>query len=67
MNIGTLTARHARYRPRHTAVVYEGRRFTWLEFDRRVNKLANALLEMGIYKGDKAATILPNCMELLET
>lgn len=67
MNIGTLTARHARYRPDHTAVVYEDQRFTWLEFDRRVNRLANAFLEMGISKGDKIATILSNCLELLET
>lgn len=67
MNIGTLTARHARYRPNHTAVIYEDQRFTWLEFDRRVNRLANALLNLGIRKGDKVATILPNCLELLET
>jgi long-chain acyl-CoA synthetase len=67
MNIGTLTARHARCRPNHPAVVFEDRRLTWQTFNQHVNRLANAFLSMGIQKGDKIATILPNCLELLET
>ena len=67
MNIGTLIPRHASYRPDHLAVVFEGCRLTWREFNSRVNKLANAFLKLGIAKGDKIATILPNCLELLET
>ncbi|MBI4964584.1 MAG: AMP-binding protein [Desulfomonile tiedjei] len=67
MNIGTLTTRHARYRPDHLAVVFEENRLTWREFNERVNRLANAILNLGIVKGDKVATILPNSLELLET
>jgi acyl-CoA synthetase (AMP-forming)/AMP-acid ligase II len=67
VNIGSLFTRHARYRPDHLAVVFEDQRLTWLEFNNRINRLANALLGMGIRKGDKIATILPNCLELLET
>lgn len=67
MNIGTLPARNARCRPDYTGVVFEEQRFTWREFDARVNRLANALLGLGVTKGDKVATILPNCLELLET
>ncbi len=66
MNIGALLPAHARYRPNHLAVVYQDQRLTFREFDRRVNRLANALRGMGLAKGDKVATILPNSLELLE-
>ena len=66
MNIGSLFSRHARYRPNHLAVVFGNQRLTWSEFNRSINRLANALLDMGIRKGDKIATILPNCLEQLE-
>ena len=67
MNIGSLFSRHAMYRPNHLAVVFKNQRLTHLEFNRSINRTANALLGMGIRKGDKVATILPNCLELLET
>lgn len=66
MNIGSLFSRHARSRPDHIAVVFKDQRLTWREFNRSINRLANALLNLGIRKGDKVATILPNCLELLE-
>lgn len=67
MNIGSLFSRHARYRPHHTAVVFGGMRLTYLELNNAINRLANALLKLGVRKGDKVATLLPNCLELLET
>jgi acyl-CoA synthetase (AMP-forming)/AMP-acid ligase II len=66
MNIGSLFTRHARYRPNHVAVVFEDRRLTYLEFNKGINRLANGLLALGIKKGEKLATLLPNCLELLE-
>ncbi|MGD9150944.1 MAG: AMP-binding protein, partial [Desulfobacterales bacterium] len=66
MNIGSLFSRHAKYRPDHLAVVFEDQRLTWLEFNQQINRLANAFIDLGIQKGDKVATILPNCLELLE-
>ena len=66
MNIGSLLPRHGRYRPYHTAVVFNEHRLSFREFNRRVNRVANALLDLGVTKGDKLATILPNCLELLE-
>lgn len=66
MNIGSLFSRHARYRPNHLAVVFGDRRLTWADFNRSINRLAHAFLAMGIRKGDKVATILPNCLEQLE-
>ncbi|ACY15700.1 class I adenylate-forming enzyme family protein [Haliangium ochraceum] len=66
MNIGTLPARHARFRPDHLAVVCGDERYTFAAFNQRINRCANALIEMGIGKGDKVATLLGNCVELLE-
>jgi len=66
MNLGTLLTRHARFRPDHTAVIFQNLRLTYLELNRSVNRLSNAFLDHGIKKGDKIATILPNCLELFE-
>ena len=65
MNIGSLLPHHARYRPGHLAFACGGERFTYKMFNAYVNKLANALLACGLVKGDKFATILPNCTELM--
>ena len=53
MDVGSLLARHARYRPDHLAVVFADHRLTFRQFDLRVNRLANALLAAGLGKGDK--------------
>ena len=66
MNIGSLLSRHAQYRPNHVAVVCGDLRLTHLQFNRDINRLANALLALGVNKGDKIASFLPNCLELLE-
>jgi len=65
MDIGSLLPHHARYRPDHTAFVCGKERFTYRSFNAYVNKLANALLACGLTKGDKFATILPNCTPLM--
>lgn len=66
MNLGSLFTRHARYRPTHTAVVFEDKRLNFYDFNRHINRLANAMLRLGIKKGSKVATVLPNCLDLLE-
>ncbi len=66
MHIGGIIAHHARCRPEHLAVVFEDVRLTYRQFGARVNRLANALLDLGIRKGDKIATILPNRLEVLD-
>ena len=65
MNIGSLLPHHARYRPDHPAFVCGEERFTYKAFNAYVNKLANALLGKGLGKGDKIATVLPNCAQLM--
>ncbi|TVO59108.1 class I adenylate-forming enzyme family protein [Denitromonas halophila] len=66
MQIDGLIAHHARYRPDHLAIVFGDQRLSWDQFNRRVNRLAHALREAGIDKGDRVATVLPNCLELLD-
>lgn len=65
MNIGSLLPHHARYRPSHPAFICGKERFSYRDFNAYVNKLANALLASGLVKGDKFATILPNCIQLM--
>ena len=65
MNLGLLLGQHSRYRPDHLAVVCEDERLTFRELEAQVNRLANALLSLGLRKGHKLAVVLPNCLELL--
>lgn len=66
LELASLVMHHARYRPQHLAVAFEGERLTWCEFAARVARCANMLRALGISKGDKVATVLGNCRELLE-
>jgi len=63
VNIGTLLPRHARARADHPALIIGDMTLTFADLNRQVNKLANGLLAAGIGKGDKVATVLPNCLE----
>ncbi|MCG7851860.1 MAG: AMP-binding protein, partial [Methanosarcinaceae archaeon] len=66
MNIGMIFSNHAHYHPDHLAFVFKDQRLTHLEFNKSINRLANALMDMGVKKRDKVATVLPNCLEQLE-
>jgi acyl-CoA synthetase (AMP-forming)/AMP-acid ligase II len=65
MNIGTLLTRHARYRPHHPALVVGDHRLSFRELNGHVNRLANALLDAGVAKGQAFATVLTNRLELM--
>lgn len=49
-----------------TAVVCEGRRWSYGEFGERVERLSNAILDLGIVRGDRVAYLGYNCHRLLE-
>ena len=66
MELSSLLAHHARFRPHATAVVFGGKRLDYREFNARVNRLAHVLGGLGVRKGDRVATLLPNTLELLE-
>ena len=67
LELATLIARQARYRPDAVAVVVEGQRLTYRQFWGRVARVGNLLRGFGIGRGDKVATVLSNSLELLET
>ena len=66
MELSSLLAHHARYRPQATAVVFDGRRLDYLAFNARVNRVAQLLNGLGVGKAERVATLLPNTLELLE-
>ena len=52
--------------PDKTAVVYGERRYSYREFGERIYRLASALKQAGVGKGDKVAFICPNIPPMLE-
>lgn len=71
MLITEILARNARMYGRETALVERDparnlrRTLTWTEFDEKANRIANALMDMGIGKGDKVVHLMMNCLEWL--
>jgi fatty-acyl-CoA synthase len=66
MNIGFMLRRLAEEKGSKEGIIFEDKRYTYGEFNSRVNRLANALLDMGIKKGDRAALLNFNCSQYLE-
>ncbi len=52
--------------PDQTAIVFEGKRFTFAQLSERVNRLANALAGLGVAKGDSVALLQVNCNQCIE-
>ena len=65
IDIGTLLRGHARYRPDSPAIEIGDSEYTFKELNWRANRLSNALLDNGISKGDKVATMMTNRLELV--
>jgi len=57
MVLGELARRNARRHPQKSAVLFENSRYTFEEFNCRVNSLANGLLDIGVCKGDRIAVL----------
>jgi acyl-CoA synthetase (AMP-forming)/AMP-acid ligase II len=62
-----LLANMARYNPNGIAVTCGSRRITWKELNTRVNKLADALKNLGVSKGDHVSILLHDCPEFIES
>ena len=67
MNIGKLLTKSARTFPENLALACGSRQITYARFNARVNRLANALLGLGIGPGDNVAILMYNCPEMLES
>lgn len=51
----------ARRFPRRDALVFLGRHITYAQLHRMVERMAYALYQLGVRKGDRVAIMLPNC------
>ncbi|NGQ93588.1 long-chain-fatty-acid--CoA ligase [Brevibacillus sp. SYP-B805] len=60
MDIGSCLARNARRHPDKWALTCEGRSYTYGQFNREVNRLANGLQALGVQKGEKVALMMQN-------
>ncbi len=65
--LGDAVARHAAEQPDAEAIVFGDTRFGYEQLDRRVNRLARGLLQLGLHGGDHIAILMENCHEYLET
>src|SRR4029453_8923382 len=48
------------------AVVCGSLRYTYRQFNERVNRWANVMLDCGVKRGDRVAILSPNCHRMLE-
>lgn len=66
MTATDILRRHRRLRPNEPAVLFEETQLTWAQLDERVNRAANALLALGVKKGDRVAVLSFNCNQFVE-
>ena len=66
MILGDIIRRNARRFPDDLALVFKDNRFTFKQYEERVNRLSNALSALGAKKGDRISVILDNCHQHIE-
>jgi acyl-CoA synthetase (AMP-forming)/AMP-acid ligase II len=52
--------------PDRPFIVFEGQQWSFVQFNERVNRLANAFRELGIQKGDRIGMLQVNCPQYVE-
>jgi fatty-acyl-CoA synthase len=67
MNFGQWTTWWARNEADYTCIKYDSLDLSWQEFNHRINRLAHALQDKGIIKGDRVAVLMANSNVFLET
>lgn len=66
LELATLIARQSQHHGAREAIVVGAQRYTYGQFADRISRAGNLLRSLGIGKGDRVVTLLPNCMEHLE-
>jgi len=64
--VGTTLCVSAERGPNHLALAFYEVRLTYAQLNARACRLANALLSLGLTRGDRVAALLPNCPQFLE-
>ncbi len=67
MTVGDLLKSSATRNPDKDALVFESERRTYSQLLDRVDRLASALLELGLQEGDRVGVYLYNCIEAYES
>jgi long-chain acyl-CoA synthetase len=65
-NLGDVIRVNAKHSANKVALVCEGKRQTFLEYNLRVNRLVNGLSAAGMKKGDRLGIVAANRIEFLE-
>ena len=55
----------ARRHPRHRAIIFYDQPITYRELNDAVNRFANALIGLGVNRGDRVALLLPNSPQMV--
>lgn len=66
MTVASWIARNAMWRPDKLALVSGNRRYTYSQFNARVNRQVNGLLAAGLKRGDRVAVLANNTSEAVE-
>ena len=66
MNVGDLLTEAAAQYPDKTAIIFRDQKTSYAEFDRRANQVANALMALGVQKGDRVGVLLHNIPLFME-
>ncbi len=66
LNLGQVFSVNTKKYPNSIAFMDAKRTHTFTESNRRINRLANAMLALGLTKGDKVSCLLENCIEICE-
>jgi len=64
--LGDIPRNAAIHYPDRIAIVFEGSRWTYREFNNRINRFANALVSLGCGKGQRLTIMAENCSKYLE-
>ncbi|MGK7927269.1 MAG: AMP-binding protein, partial [Spirulina sp.] len=65
MNIAQNVERGAKFVPNKSALLFEGKTFTYRELNELVNRAANSLQALDVKRGDRVALFLPNIPEFV--
>jgi fatty-acyl-CoA synthase len=66
LTMGHILRYNALRQPNKTAILFQGVRYSWKEFNQRTNRLASALIDTGVKKGDVVSILSFNRNEYLE-
>jgi long-chain acyl-CoA synthetase len=63
--LGAILDRTVQAYPNQPAIMFQGRELKYHQFKRQVDSVANALVRLGLKKGDRVCLFLPNCPEFI--